>query len=124
MDNFFQTCPPKMNDGRHITDYQSSTRRDEYIKYINDVYRDDQYRLFLQLNGKNIMDREWAFNNKENRCWVNDCIHHYPTRCLPRHYVQERQAYDSIFNENTNKEFAPLRKCAQYKDFKMFAEDN
>ena len=123
MDNYFQTCPPKMEDqGRQLADFQSSTRRDEYIKYINDIYRDDQYRLFLQLNGREIMDREWAFLKKYGSCWVNDSIHHYPTRCTPRHYWQERQAYDSIFNMNTNQEMAPMRKCNQYKDFRMITD--
>ena len=120
MDNFFQNCPPKMSDqGRHLADFQSSTRRDEYIKYVNDIYRDDQYRLFLQTNGKEIMDREWAYHNKNNRCWVNDCIHNYPTRSLPRHYAQEMQAYNSIFNVNTNKQMAPLRQCVKQEDFRM-----
>jgi hypothetical protein len=85
---------------------------------VNDIYRDDQYRLFLQLNGKEVMDREWNYHNKHNRCWVNDCIHHYPTRSLPNHMWQERQAYDSIFNNNTNRQFAPLRQCTRFKDFR------
>lgn len=122
MDNFFQNCPPKMEDqGRQLADFQSSTRRDEYIKYVNDIYRDDQYRLFLQLNGKNIMDSEWEYNNKHNRCWVNDCIHKYPTRSLARHYVQEKQAFDSIFDLNTNKLLSPLRQCKEHKNFRMYA---
>ena len=120
MDNFFQTCPAKMSDGRHITDYQSSTRRDEYIRYLNNIYRDDDYRLFLQKNGKEIMKNEQAFYNKYSKCWVNDCIHHYPTRSLPQHLIQERKAFDSIFNIETNKLYAPLRKCNQYQGYKMF----
>lgn len=123
MDNFFQNCPAKMEDGRHITDYQSSTRRDEYIKYMNNIYRDDQYRLFLQSNGKNIMNKEWAFNNKYNKCWDNACIHHYPTRSLPKHFMQERQAFDSIFNPQMNNQFAPLRVCNQYKGYRMFSDN-
>ena len=123
MDNFFQNCPPKMEDqGRHLSDFQSSTRRDEYIKYANDIYRDDQYRLFLQLNGKEILDREWNYHSKYNKCWVNDCIHHYPTRSLPRHYWQEREAYDSIFNINTRKQMEPLRKCNHNKDYRVHSD--
>jgi hypothetical protein len=122
MDNFFQNCPPKMNDARHITDYQSATRRNEYIKYINDIWRDDQYRLFLQLNGKEIMDREWKYDKKYYSCWVNDCIHHYPTRSLPRHFWQEREAFDSIYNMNTHELFEPLRRCTKYKDYRMTSD--
>jgi hypothetical protein len=120
MDNFFQQCPPKMSDqGRHLTDFQSSTRRDEYVKYVNDIHRDDQYRLFLQTNGKQIMDREWTYHNTYNRCWVNDCVHNYPTRCLPNQYWQERQAADSVFNPNTREKLAPLRRCVKHPDYRM-----
>jgi len=105
--------------GRHLGDYKTATRRNEYIKYINDIWRDDQYRLFLQLNGKEILDREMAYHNKYNRCWTNDCVHNYPTRQSPRHFVQERQAYDSIYNLNTNKKLAPLRKCWALDDFRL-----
>lgn len=120
MDNYYLNCPPKMNDqGRDISDFISSTRRDEYIKYVNDIYRDDQYRLFLQVNAKEVMDREWEFLRKNNSCWDNDCIHNYPTRSTMRQMVQERMAYDSIFNPRTNKQLAPLRQCTKYKDFRM-----
>lgn len=120
MDNFFHSCPPKMEDqGRPLADFQSSTRRDEYIKYVNDITRDDQYRLFLQSNGKEIMDREWAYHSKHNKCWVNDCIHNYPTRCTPRHYWQERLAYDSIYDPKTHEQMAPLRQCVKRADYRM-----
>jgi hypothetical protein len=122
MDNFYQGCPPKMEDGRHLTDYQTATRRNEYIKYINDVWRDDQYRLFLQLNGKEMLDREWAYQKKNNSCWVNDCIFNYPTRALPRHYWQEMQAYNSISNLHTNKQLAPLRQCVKRPDYRMISD--
>lgn len=120
MDNFFQNCPAKMEDGgRFLSDYQSETRRNEYIKYINDIWRDDQYRLFLQLNGNEMMNKEWMYLKKYNDCWVNDCIHNYPTRSLPRHYWQEMQAYNSIFDTHTNKVFEPLRRCEKFKDYRL-----
>jgi hypothetical protein len=124
-DNFFQNCPAKMEDqGRHLADFQSSTRRDEYIKYVNDIYRDDQYRLFLQSNGREIMDREWAFHKKYSSCWDSPCIHKFPSRCNARQYWEERQAYDSTFNMNTREPLAPLRKCGCYKDFRMISDQN
>jgi len=112
-----------MEDGaRHLTDYQSSTRRNEYIKYINDIWRDDQYRLFLQLNGKEIMNKEWAYNKKNNSCFVNDCVHNYPTRMSPAKFPQEREAYNSIYDLRTNKQLEPLRRCAPMKDFRMTSD--
>ncbi len=124
MDNYFQSCPPMMEDqGRHLGDFKTATRRNEYIKYVNDVHRDDQYRLFLQLNGGEILDNMWNYQRKYNSCWVNDCIHHYPTRSNTRHFVQEREAYDSIFDPNTNTQLAPMRQCKPYQDFRVNPKD-
>jgi len=123
MDNYFQSCPPMMEDqGRPLTDFRSPTSRNEYIKYINDIWRDDQYRLFLQTNGQELLDREWNFNKKRNSCWVNDCIHNYPTRANPRQFAQEREAYDSIYDMKTNKALAPMRQCPKFKDFRLNPE--
>lgn len=124
MDNFFRTCPPKMEDqGRQLSDFQTSTRRNEYIKYVNDIYRDDQYRLFLQNNGKEIMDREWEYHKTHDKCWVNYCIHDYPTRVLPNQMVHERQVYDSISNPSTNQKFAKDRQCPPpMPDYRMTSD--
>lgn len=121
MDNYFQNCPAVMNDsGRLFGDFKTATRRNEYIKYINDIYRDDQYRYFLQNNAQLIMDREWEWNKKNTQCWTNDCIHHYPLRNNPRHFVQEREAYDSIFNLRTNAQLSPMRQCKlNRKDYRL-----
>lgn len=120
MDNFFQNCPPRMEDqGRHLGDFKTATRRNEYIKYINDITRDDQYRLFLQLNGETILDREWKYHNKYNKCWVNDCVHNYPTRQNPRQFYQERAAYDSKYNLKTNQMMSPMRQCTNFKDYRL-----
>jgi len=107
------------DQGRHLSDFKSATRRDEYIKYVNDIWRDDQYRLFLQLNGQELLDREWAYYRKYQSCWVNDCVHNYPTRGNPRQFAQEREAYDSIYNLKTNKQMAPMRQCQKYQDFRL-----
>jgi hypothetical protein len=124
MDNFFQNCPPKMEDqGRHLSDHSSSTRRDERIKYINDIYRDDQYRLFLQTNGSQILDNLWNHHSKYNRCSVNECVHHYPTRMNPRQFVQQREAHDSIFDMRTNKPLEHLRQCKQQDDYRLNPDD-
>lgn len=107
------------DQGRPLADFQSSTRRDEYIKYVNDITRDDQYRLFLQSNGKEILDREWNYYTKNASCWTSDCIHVYPTRSTPQQYWQERAAYDSIYDVNTHAKMAPYRQCIKRQDYRM-----
>ena len=119
MDNYFQSCPPMMGGGRHLRDFKTATRRNEYIKYINDIWRDDQYRLFLQLNGKQIMDREWNFHKATNSCWVNECAHNYPTRVNNRLMWQEREIYDSQYNPCTNEKLAKMRQCPKFQDYRL-----
>lgn len=125
MDNFFRTCPPRMQDqGRQLSDFQTSTRRNEYIKYVNDIYRDDQYRLFLQMNGKEIMDREWEYYKSNDKCWVNDCVHTFPTRVLPQQMAEEKALYDSMSNPRTNQKLAATRQCAQpMPDYRMTSDN-
>jgi hypothetical protein len=120
MDNFFTSCPPKMNDqGRHLSDFKTSTAKNEYIKYINNIWRDDQYRLFLQQNGKQILDNEFAYYKNNASCWTNDCVHNYPLRQNNRQMAQERAAYDSIQDPRTHSALASQRVCTQYKDYRL-----
>lgn len=122
MDNFYHNCPPKM-DGRHLGNYQTATRRNEYIKFVNDVYRDDQYRLFLQKNGTELLDNMWNYQKGYNSCPVTECIHHYPLRTNPRQFVQEREAYDSIHDMDTNASLAHMRTCIPVADYRLNPSD-
>jgi len=120
-DNFYiGKCPAIMNNGfRGLTDFSMPMRRNQYIGYVNDLHRDDQYRIFLQKNGKEFLEREWNYHKKRNHCWVNDCVHIYPTRSNPRHFWQEMQVYNSIYDKRTNKKLAPMRRCNKYKDYRL-----
>lgn len=113
-DNFFKNCPPVMSDGRLFTDYRTSVHRDEYIKHINDINRDDDYRLFLQSNAKQIMNNQWNYLRKNKSCWVNKCVHNYPTRVYPYQFIQERQAVDSLFNPNRTTQDL----CPKFNDYR------
>ncbi len=120
MDNYFKTCPAMMQDkGRNLGDFRTDTRRNEYIKKINGICRDDQYRLFLQQNGLKMMNKEFDDLTKNQSCWVNECVHNYPTRQSPTTFAQERMAYDSKSDISTFKELAPLRKCAKQQPYRL-----
>jgi len=114
MDNFFKTCPPKMSDGRLFTDFRTPVRREEYVKYINGIVRDDEYRLFLQQNAETILDQEFEYNKKTKSCWVNDCVHTYPTRVYPPWFAEERKNYDTLQMPN-RKVFFPCTQNADYR---------
>jgi hypothetical protein len=120
MDNFFKNCPPKMEDARHLTDYRTSTRREEYIKYVNNVVRNDDYRMFLQQNASTIMDSEFAYHKSTGSCNTNECVHNYPTRVFPPWFVEERIKYDSLQNPNRTQVY----KCSDKKDYRLTETKN
>lgn len=115
MDNFFTECPAMMSDGRFLADYRMPTRREEHIKYINGIVRDDVYRLFLQANGEKFLDNEWEHNKDKNYCFVNECIHTYPTRAYPFWFVEERKKYDSLLDPKREIKYP----CKSYEDYRL-----
>lgn len=125
MDNFYHQCPPKMSDqGRHLTDFRSTTVRDEYLKSQAGIYRDDDFRLHLQQNATKMMNNAHNYHLTDNRCWVNDCVHKYPTRCNIITLAHEKKVYDSLTDLNTKKELSPYRKCAAPKHYRMYPVNN
>jgi hypothetical protein len=113
MDNFFKGCPAKMSDGRLFTDYRTATRREEYVKYINDIVRDDDYRMFLQKNTDKITENEWEYLKKNKRCFVNNCVHNYPTRVVPPMFVEERNNYNQAAMKKAT------FKCQNLEDYRL-----
>jgi hypothetical protein len=114
MDNHHNKCPPKMSDkGRHLGDFQTSTRRNEQIKYVNGIYRDDEYRLFLQQNGLCMMRENYIKLRAEQSCAEKPpCVHTGPTRQSYTDIAAERTRYENRFN-------AP-DECPDKKDFVIF----
>lgn len=119
MDNFYHDCPAMMNDGgRQLGDYKSATRRNEYIKYINDITRDDEYRLFLQQNGAKLENNIWKYHMTHNACRVNPCANNFPTRITSEQMIQQRIANDknALSGYKTN---AQNMGCEKFEDFRM-----
>lgn len=113
MDNFFQECPAMMSDGRIFTDYRSPARREQYNKTINGFVRDDDYRMFLQLNAEKIMDSTWDHSKKINSCFPNQCIHTFPTRSTPGMNYQELKLYNAVRSGQKQ------AKCENLADYRM-----
>ena len=116
MDNYYKNCPPKMDDGRFTTNYKTSSSIEEYIKYVNGITRDDDYRLFLQLNATKMMDSEWMWFRKNDSCWNNACVHNYPLRMDPRMFSTERENANLLFQK---KQLPDNLKCQTYADYRM-----
>jgi hypothetical protein len=111
MDNFFENCPPMMSDGgRHLGDFQSATRRNEHIKHVNGIYRDDDYRVHLQKNGLSYINNAWDNLKQTQSCRIKgQCIHNGPTRSTLEQFREERKRYE---NRNTDV-------CPQMADYKF-----
>lgn len=119
MDNYYVGCPPKMGPGsRYLTNYYSETRRDEDIKFINGMWRDDDYRYFLQTNGEEILEKEFDYL-KNRSCFVKECVHKFPGRSSNNQMVMERLLYNSLSNPTTCVKYKDLRTCAKYRDYRL-----
>lgn len=121
MDNYYENCPARMDDGRFTTNYKSSSSYNEYIKYMNGITRDDDYRLFLQINADKLMNSEWDYLKKKDSCWNNACVHNYSLRMDPRMFAEERQNANLLFQK---RELPEKFKCAKFADYRMSDTQN
>lgn len=115
MDNFHKGCPALMSDGRLFTDYRPVNKREQYIKSINGIVREDDYRMFLQNKGKEIMNREWNYHVENTKCTANVCIHTYPTRTPPGSLHEEMALYNAVRSGKTNK----IPVCRSLEDYRL-----
>ena len=78
MDNRYWSfgCPPLMSDGRHITNYLRYNVFDQFIRNMNEIKTNHEYRHFLQNNGDQILNKERQAIVKNHTCSVNG-------KCLP-----------------------------------------
>jgi hypothetical protein len=72
MDNRFWplSCPAKMADGRHSTNYMNSRVFNQKIREINNINSSSEYRHFLQKNADQIMENERKFIDDNFKCTV------------------------------------------------------
>lgn len=108
-DNYYLQCPSTMSDGRFLCDFrESSTREQLYRSYVN-ITDENEYRVYLQNNAKNIMDSQWETLKKNNMCFTTPCVHIFPSRSTPVQMEKELELY-------TRK--AEL-KCAPVTDYRI-----
>ncbi len=96
MDNYFQGCPPMMDDGRLFTDYRSSQVREEIFRYKNCLNSENEARTLRIENGNNIMDEEWDHLKNTKSCLNNKiCFHkNLTTRVTSGYNNAELLAYN------------------------------
>ena len=64
---YFQ-CPPRMDDGRHFTDYAPNCYVNNILRTNNQVYNSFQYRKFLTENADKLMDMNRTYACQKNCC--------------------------------------------------------
>lgn len=124
MDNYWKGCPPRMDDGRFLQDFRTADRREQYIKHINGIIRDDDQRMFYQQNAEQIMDREWEILRQTQSCFTNACIHNYPTRTSPGSNYEELQMYNAVRKNKIMKEDKNYPHCKRMSDYRLTHTQN
>jgi hypothetical protein len=114
-DNFYTNCPAR-SYGRDLSNFNSSSMNNEYIKFMNGITRDDDYRLFLQMNGNALRDSEWMYLRKNYSCFNNACVHTFPLRQNPKDFYEERERANLLFKKN---KLPTDLKCEKYPDYRM-----
>lgn len=112
-DNFFKDCPAVM-DYSSFTDYRTAHRREQYIRTINGITNDYDYKNLLQSNASKIMKGEADFFKSNYSCAVNPCIHNSPTSPTPGDFNIEMQRYNRVRVTGD----ASSAKCAPEQDYK------
>lgn len=62
----FPDCPPRMDDGRHFTDYRSSCYSNSLFRHENNIHSSHDYRTFLTHNAVNLMKMNAMESWKKN----------------------------------------------------------
>ena len=112
-DNYYKECPAVMAYSQ-LTDYRQPAAREQYIRSINNIVSDHEYRYFLQNNASKIMDAEWNLLTKSYNCQPNECIHNSPTRQTEAELYKELKLY----NDTRSGKVENLQ-CKKLGDYRM-----
>ena len=61
-------CPPRMDDGRHFTDYRPNCHVNNLVRSNNAIINSHQYRMFLTHNGDKLMQLNRSYATQKNGC--------------------------------------------------------
>ena len=57
-----------MNDSRLFTNYLLNSKLTTFIKKVNNIKNEHEFRLFMQKNGEKIINKEREFFQTEKKC--------------------------------------------------------
>lgn len=67
-DNKHLQCPPRMDDGRHFTDFRTNSHINNLIRTNNAIMNSHNYRTFLTQNANKLMNINRAYASEKNGC--------------------------------------------------------
>lgn len=127
VDNFWEGCPPMMEDGRLFTDYRSSQVREEVFRHKHCVISENEARTLRIENAEAIMDEEWEHLRNTRSCFPKkNCYHKNPRTLVSTAYNNaEILAYNGVLDSplcdaechdyrltTTGGSMSGLKKCA------------
>jgi hypothetical protein len=65
-DNKYHSSPPRMNDGRHFTDYRSNNLINNLLIKNNKVHNNYHYKSFLIKNSEKLRELNWNYACQKN----------------------------------------------------------
>jgi hypothetical protein len=115
-DNYFNQCPAVM-DYSMMTDYRSPYRREQYIRTLNNLTTEHEYRSFLQQNATGLLNNEWGYLNVNFNCRQNPCLHNQPNlRTTNELMKDELTTYNNV---RTGKVMASNYPCQKMQDMNL-----
>ena len=77
--NKYFKCPPRMDDGRHFTDYRPNCHVNNLVRGNNAQINSFQYRRFLVHNANKLMDLNRTYACQKNCCGPCKAPYHQGT---------------------------------------------
>jgi len=86
--NKYNDCPPRMDDGRHFTDYRPSCHINNLVQQNNTILNSYDYRMFLTQKATHLIDLNRTYACELNCCGPCKEPYHQGTM-LPEQAVRE-----------------------------------
>ena len=95
-------CPPRMDDGRHFTDYRPNCHVNNLVRNNNQILNSHQYRMFLTHNANKLINLNRTYAVQKNGC--GPCVSPYNQgTMLPEQNVQScnSNSCNAVINDET-----------------------
>lgn len=89
--NKYFNCPPRMDDGRHFTDYRPNCHVNNLVRANNNITNSHDYRMYLTRNAEKFIDLNRVYTVQKNSCGPCTSPYHKGTM-LPEKLMQSCNA--------------------------------